>query len=421
VQAGTVCRQAASGDLCDVAEACDGSAQCPADDHLPDGAACNGNRGTCSLDTCCPGVTQASAQGGLCSLGTGKDIVFVSSFDVDGAVTQAGADKLCLDAARSANLAGRFDAWLSYVQPAPPQSQVQINAVDRLRDPILPAATTSLNLVNGTLIANSLDLLVQQQGIGSGMVYSNGISRTEWNDPRPGPNGVPGAIVYTGTTRTGTLAFSPVGAVPIPLACANWTNDTGQVSAETGISNTGKPDWTEHATNTCDNNTYALYCFSAPQPIVFVTSQPTFLGDGLGSIASADGFCNQLAARGNLPGKYFHAWISDSTVDARKRIPNRAYFLRNGKRVAQSIADLIDGTIDNPINIDETGATPTGTTMVWTGTNSAGMASGDCSDWTPSTALDGTQGTMDKNTAAWTDASLVTCRGSARLYCFQIN
>jgi hypothetical protein len=353
----------------------------------------------------------------MCSLGSGKDIVFVSSFDVDGAVTQAGADKLCLDAARSANLAGHYDAWLSY-QQATPQGQQQINAVDRLRDPIVPPTTTTLNLVNGTLIANSLDLLVQTQGTDTGMVYSNGISRTEWNDPRPGPNGVPGATVYTGTSRTGTLAVNPNG---LPNTCMNWTNDTGQVSAETGISNTGKPDWTEHTTNTCDNNTFALYCFSAPEPIAFVTSQPTFLGDGLGSIASADAFCNQLAARG-MPGKYFHAWISDSTIDARKRIPNRAYFLRNGKRVAQSIADLIDGTIESPININEGGTqVTTGTTAVWTGTNSAGIASGDCSDWTPSGSQDGTQGALDKNSAAWTDASLVLCNGSARLYCFQIN
>jgi hypothetical protein len=107
-----VCRSADGAD-CDAEELCTGNdAFCPPDARLPSGAECNGGLGTCSFDTCCPGVTRAGPDR-LCTAADGGKVVFVTATDVTGNVGVAGADKLCNDAARSANLDGGFRAWLS--------------------------------------------------------------------------------------------------------------------------------------------------------------------------------------------------------------------------------------------------------------------------------------------------------------------
>ncbi len=160
--------------------------------------------------------------------------------------------------------------------------------------------------------------------------------------------------------------------------------------------------------------------------VVFVTSS-THRGD-LGGLAGADAICSARAAAASLPGTYV-AWLSTSTVDARDRLsePGSAGFVRtDGALVAVSIADLLDGALQNPLEFDENGSGPSSfVDAVWTGTSSAGTGSGAyCSDWTSGSPVTGSggKGLRTSTSGSWTQDGTLSCGtlAGARLYCFEI-
>jgi surface protein len=159
--------------------------------------------------------------------------------------------------------------------------------------------------------------------------------------------------------------------------------------------------------------------FEEPPRLVFVTSA-AYSGGDLGSLANADAICNSLASGAGLPGT-FAAWLSTRTpaVNAKDRIGNNEWARVDGAAVANNLADLTDGTLLNPINIDETGAS-TVFSDAWTGTggngNFAGPAAENC--WSP-----GAQGSvrgLTGNTSGWSDGFgwLPVCSSPAPIYCF---
>jgi hypothetical protein len=391
---GTVCR-AAAPDSCDAEEACAGdSGSCPPDGFLPDRTACNGGLGQCSLNTCCPGATLASQPSGLCSAKDGGKVVFVTSSDVQGDVDMDGADKLCNDVARSANLAGGFRAWLSSFEQRP-----DANAGSRI-------AEGPYVLVDETPFSNSRSDLL------AGTVI-NGLSKTEWGVTR-------NVSVWTGTTPAGVAAMNPASGAA--LTCSDWASLPGQ--GMSGLSVTNKPNWTANAAATCDQF-LALYCFPDAPPAgarVFVTSGFMNLNaDSPSGVAVGDAICNQLATRAKLSGT-FVAWLSDGQTNAIDRIADRAYFLLDDRRVAASKADLTDGTLENPIEVDETGAVvepDEAGPFVWTGTNSAGLADQHCNGWISGRAVDGKQGLHYTTGSSWTAVGSSACSGPGRLYCFE--
>jgi hypothetical protein len=401
---GTVCRVAAANG-CDVEETCAGNGPtCPTDAFVADATACNGGLGQCSLGTCCPSATTASAPRGLCSLGSGDEVVFVTSgdFSADGGV--AGADDLCRKTAQSANLLGPFHAWISQ---GPDASRAGEDASDRV-------GSGPYAQVDGTLVADSTGDIVAQGGL------KNPISLTEWGEQRS-------TTVWTGTYATGTGAVNVDGT---PFMCANWSIADASTYGETGSSVTNKPNWTQNATDTCDAK-HALYCF-ADDPLAaigtaFVTRVPTYFGDGFGnSIGSADRYCNDVAVQAKLAGTYA-AWLSDAKTDARDRIPERAYQRVDGKPIASSIADLTDGAIANPIDVGEDGTLVVVSAQspgpVITGTDASGHALHHCSGWTRSDANDATIGDAASTDGNWTAVvdSIGYCGGEVRFYCFQID
>ena len=396
-----LCR-AANATTCDQPEFCGGnSAQCPSDGFLPAGAECNGGRGHCSSNVCCPGMTRALPDGGGCTGPDGAKVVFVTSNVTSPNIGLAGADKMCNDLARSANLAGNFRAWLS-------------NSALRNGGAINRVGEGPYVRVDNLLVASNKTALTSPNG---GM--QNGISLTEWGEGR-----VTG--VWTGTNALGTTMLDVQGA---PLTCSDWANNTADVGGEAGLSDTNKPNWTQNTAAGC-NQQLALYCFpeAAPLvsgPLVFVTRDAlAFLGDGFVSIANGDQLCAEAAADGGLKGTWV-AWLSDERTNAGDRVLDRAYFRMDGKRVAASKADLTDGTLESAIDVDQFGnrIIPTeGGGHVWTGTKIDGNAGQHCGNWKPSDALDGTVGRLSQSDAGWTDlGDAFECRGNARLYCFQIN
>jgi hypothetical protein len=90
---------------------------------------------------------------------------------------------------------------------------------------------------------------------------------------------------------------------------------------------------------------------------VFVTSVE-YTGN-LGGLAGADTSCMAAARDSALAGASWAAWLSDDVRDAIDRIPfpDAEYQLLDGTVVANDLADLTDGTLDAPIDLDEKLAT----------------------------------------------------------------
>jgi len=174
-----------------------------------------------------------------------------------------------------------------------------------------------------------------------------------------------------------------------------------------------------------------------PFNTVFVTSE-TYNGN-LGGVAGADAKCQTLANNAKLPGTYY-AWISsdDSNSSPSKRfkrspyLDSLSYRLVDGREIANNWADLTNGSLQRPINMDEKGSKSV-TAFVWTGIFFYGdvfFSSFNCNQWTmgghsntPS-AWSGVIGTSGKANNEWSANTLAnggsaTCNLSNRLYCFQ--
>jgi len=175
--------------------------------------------------------------------------------------------------------------------------------------------------------------------------------------------------------------------------------------------------------------------------VVFVTTN-TYTGN-LGGLAGADATCQSVAdGVPALAGRTFKAWLSSSTVSAASRFTQATvpYTRTDGVVVADNWADLVDGTLDAPINRTETGATMIATRKAWTGTqtnggiNYPGSATNHCDDWTTSNppANGGSYaGYVDRTTCLWThgnpqneaecggSASTLPCSNGFSLFCFE--
>ena len=156
---------------------------------------------------------------------------------------------------------------------------------------------------------------------------------------------------------------------------------------------------------------------------VFVSSA-TFTG-GLGDVPAADQTCSDLAVAAGLVGTY-RAWLSDeagrspSVTFTRSDAP---FVMTSGVRVADHWADLTDGTINNPIVIDEQGNQPDTVPVVWTGTDPSGQPASSgatCRGWTDASGgVSGQVGVFDAIGAGWSASPPAACDQLARLYCFE--
>jgi hypothetical protein len=167
---------------------------------------------------------------------------------------------------------------------------------------------------------------------------------------------------------------------------------------------------------------------------VFVTSQ--LFSTNLGGLAGADQKCRGAAAAAGL-GDSWVAWLSDSTTDALDRLASSGPWNRlDGARVADDVADLTNGALHNPIDVDESGAVgiaaPVITNTRTDGTRNPGTGATYCNDWTGVSGFG--QGAFNNgNTSStagdWTEASTSTSpnfdcyfnfgAASFRLYCFE--
>jgi Stigma-specific protein, Stig1 len=165
--------------------------------------------------------------------------------------------------------------------------------------------------------------------------------------------------------------------------------------------------------------------------LVFVSSA---LHDGnFGGLAGADAYCQGLAQAAGLPGSYM-AWLSDPTGSPSTRFTPSAYpyMLVDGTKIADDFADLLDGTLDNPINKTELNTAPPAgfigvcgnQTHAWSNTNADGTMSSanhHCGQWTGVTGNYGSQwGRWTQTDGDWS----LWCGGGncvldSSIYCFQ--
>jgi hypothetical protein len=98
------------------------------------------------------------------------------------------------------------------------------------------------------------------------------------------------------------------------------------------------------------------------------------------------------------------------------------YLLRNGDIIADNWDDLVDGTLDAPINVSDTvGLVPSAS--VWTATAADGTYSaiaGSCNSWTSSSApFDSVIGNVPSVDTGWSQAGIGPCSSAIRLYCVE--
>lgn len=155
---------------------------------------------------------------------------------------------------------------------------------------------------------------------------------------------------------------------------------------------------------------------------VFVSSQTVAVTESV--VEDADVLCNDLAQAAGLPGT-FVAWLS-SEGDARDRlrldnITAQGWIRPDGRPFANTIGELVLGTIFYPPVLDETGM-HVGSVSVMTGTNGDGTRSDRCASWTDTTAKDRYLiGQTDAGFDRWTNTGLAACDVPNRVYCFGVD
>lgn len=214
-------------------------------------------------------------------------------------------------------------------------------------------------------------------------------------------------------------------------------NTTGKVTIGKGLLVGGSPgacDGTSKGTlhYSCGRPVYCNGTSWVPWPpgaadrneklLAFVSSTAV-----TGDVMSTGGFdtmCNNLAKTAGISG-YFKAWVTETGSTAAQRFEQSTcsyrYYLVDGSTiVANSYADLTDGTLSNPINKDETGAVYNGNVWTSSGTSGGGAGGSYCGEWRVGTnASTGIYGTTTSATSTWTNAGTANCDSSFRFMCFE--
>lgn len=226
----------------------------------------------------------------------------------------------------------------------------------------------------------------------------------------------------SGSATTGTSSSTS------PATTSSTANETSS-SASTGAcaqccgDNTVDPAEECDDGNEVDGDGCSFDCHKEFR-LVFVTND-TFAAD-LGGSEGADDKCRLAASAVGLKGD-FRAWLSTSLQEpadvlVQSLVPYRRL---DGMQVAENWADLVDGTLDNPINLTEKMEFVPGpvcdSRAVWTASFSNGTeydaAAKSCFDWTSTNGS--TTGGNPSVKEVWSDACPLSCAAEASLFCFE--
>ena len=133
----------------------------------------------------------------------------------------------------------------------------------------------------------------------------------------------------------------------------------------------------------------------------------------------ADWVCENASIQYGYDGTY-RAWLSNENIDAKDRINDGVFVNINGTIIANSKADLLNGSIDAAIGGGYvwTGTGPDGTNMIFGNLT----AIPNCDEWTSSNqSLTGGEGIAGYTNSYWTYYRNYNCNNQYRsLYCFQV-
>jgi hypothetical protein len=230
------------------------------------------------------------------------------------------------------------------------------------------------------------------------------------------------------------LALATVSAVLVLAACVGddpslvsspttgpdgGGQSDGPVGSETAAPVDGGSDATESD---------AADASRPPSRLVFVTSE-VFAATPSGGAGGFDNACNAAAARStkiDVKGGKFVAWVSTATARAASHAQvlgfTGAFLMPDGTVIAQSGADLLDGTIAAFLDRDENGEARAAATP-WTGTTADGAVDtdGTCADWTSAAAAkNATRGITTEKNSRWTKSVAGSCADMNPVYCFQV-
>ena len=137
----------------------------------------------------------------------------------------------------------------------------------------------------------------------------------------------------------------------------------------------------------------------------------------LGGVAGADQKCQDAADAVPLGGTW-KAWLRTSVYDIRTASTQNdgPYVMVDGTVVANNWTDLVDGSIDAPMQITELSAVATGLNP-WTGQTTG---TNYCTDWTTnSSGVTGRVGSPTSTAAAWESNTTSNCNIARPLLCFE--
>jgi len=375
------------------------------------------------LFPCGPGtaVAQSPRQVFVTSVeGTGDLATWPGSGGIDGL---AGADAVCRSRAQAGGLGNPsgFVAWLS---DSSNDAYCRAHGLPGLKSancgqPTLPVAAGPWVRIDGFAFAGRIDEMLEPwQRVLAPVWFNEFGARAEDS-------------YFTATGQDGELSSQD------PTTCSDWTSSPNE-TVVVGDPGRTSQSWTFLGTGTCSQQR-PLLCVevgvASPLPpyrsggaLAFVTSAD---GSGnLGSwpeaggaigIAAGDAICRTMAADAGLAAPTsFKAWLSDSTTDAVDRFSYGGPWIRlDGVRVADTKADLTDGTLWTSISIAEDGAY-WHNHRGWTGTSSTGGNTGhNCLNWTSASDVDlGTEAYINAADERWTDNSQRGCdKWWYHLYC----
>lgn len=310
-----------------------------------------------------------------------------------GVFASPSSDERCQDAATTAGLTGVFRAWHSNTIESPATKFDTSGGPYALLNGT-EIATDWADLTDGTIDA---DIIIDENNTTIDLVAN--------------------PYVWTNVDTDGTTYSSAV---------ADRCSFDSDVSKRSTADNTSAGWTTPNVSSACSLQGH-LYCFEQP-PLASTGEDPTervvFVHNGTtgmltGAATNWDGFCQVDAGNKGLAGNYM-AWISDSTSSPSTRFTQASvpYVLVDGTQIADDWADLTDGTLDAPINLDAVGSVYFGT--IQTGTTTSGTHSGSsCSDWT--TASMPSRGDPTSTSSTWTDGyiGMEACNNAMAFYCFE--
>lgn len=349
----------------------------------------------------------------------------------DGAIGVDAADSICRARAVAAGLAApeNFRAWLS---DGLDDAWCRMQGLGGRRETACDGATPLPGAGpwarrDGVRWAGSLDDLADRSGPMVPLdLDEHGAPVSEW------------AANWTGTDAAGRA----IGGPPTP-SCVDWTSAAAGESGSQGVVFGTREAWTEFFLASCANH-HRLVCLetgppaamppiaaSGPAALAFVTASTGTAelsswpgAHSLTGLEAGDEICRAEAAAARLPqAASFVAWLSNSAIDARDRLPTGLGWARlDGVAIASNRVDLVDGRLSAPLNLTSAGLylpEAQGEILAWTGTAFDGtvLAGSTCADWTATADL-GLAGEIYLSSAAWTDGRPADCASELPIFCF---